>query len=552
MRCSIPHCVAIIGCILLHFLVADRSPALEWNEYHENQVSRFYTGSDRNFVGNGFDWSGVGIIQGSGGISGFWVTMISDQYFLSAHHIGISGASNTVHFYPTNNINDGFESATIDSTFGEQIAGSDLWLGRLTSAPSSAIKRYPLMKRSGGANYLSFLSPDVYAVGYRYRSDGAYSDYDRYFAGTNQILSLSYDHVTGQEYIQWNRDTSAGGNEVGLIDHDSSGPTFGVSPMGTLGLVGIHNAATGTLSQDISVPSYTTQIISEVPETVVVMTDLLGDLNGDYRVSSGDYSILMSHYNQSGAYNYNQGDLNGDGHVTTADYSALISKYGQNLFAPSDFDQNATVDKNDMLQIANHWHTNVAAKTNGDANGNGYVDGYDINVFNANRRYDNWTQPAIPNPIPGDVLLDDVVDVSDLGFVEIRFNQSCSAGNNWCEGADIDHSGTVGTGDVSTVYSNMGNYIPADINGDKIINNADLDVVLGHWLQSTSNGKADGDLNLDGVVNASDFSIMADWWGRGVGNSASQPTLVNVPEPSLGLLLLSSLSLFPNRKHRRY
>jgi hypothetical protein len=59
-----------------------------------------------------------------------------------------------------------------------------------------------------------------------------------------------------------------------------------------------------------------------------------------------------------------------------------------------------------------------------------------------------------------------------------------------------------------------------------------------------------GDLNGDGVVNAADLSIMADWWGRGVGNFSQQPALNVVPEPAVALLSLMAL-LFGVPRRRR-
>ena len=54
-----------------------------------------------------------------------------------------------------------------------------------------------------------------------------------------------------------------------------------------------------------------------------------------------------------------------------------------------------------------------------------------------------------------------------------------------------------------------GTTVRGDINGDGIVNAADLAMLLAEW--GSSNGSAD--LNGDGVVNAADLAIMLANWG---------------------------------------
>ena len=49
---------------------------------------------------------------------------------------------------------------------------------------------------------------------------------------------------------------------------------------------------------------------------------------------------------------------------------------------------------------------------------------------------------------------------------------------------------------------------PADINGDGVVNGADLSILLGNW-----GGAGESDINGDGVTNASDLAIMLANWG---------------------------------------
>jgi len=50
---------------------------------------------------------------------------------------------------------------------------------------------------------------------------------------------------------------------------------------------------------------------------------------------------------------------------------------------------------------------------------------------------------------------------------------------------------------------------PADLNGDGIVNGADLAIVLGNWGSS----EPIGDINCDGTVNGADLAIVLGAWG---------------------------------------
>jgi hypothetical protein len=48
---------------------------------------------------------------------------------------------------------------------------------------------------------------------------------------------------------------------------------------------------------------------------------------------------------------------------------------------------------------------------------------------------------------------------------------------------------------------------PGDLNGDGVVNAADLAILLGAWGTS-----GPGDFNLDGVVNAADLATLLGYW----------------------------------------
>jgi hypothetical protein len=51
------------------------------------------------------------------------------------------------------------------------------------------------------------------------------------------------------------------------------------------------------------------------------------------------------------------------------------------------------------------------------------------------------------------------------------------------------------------------------LNGDNVVNGADLGLMLGAWGPCPSSPCA-ADLNLDGVVNGADLGLMLGAWGN--------------------------------------
>jgi hypothetical protein len=49
-----------------------------------------------------------------------------------------------------------------------------------------------------------------------------------------------------------------------------------------------------------------------------------------------------------------------------------------------------------------------------------------------------------------------------------------------------------------------------DINGDGIVNSADLGFIIAAWNQTGANA---ADLNLDGIVNSADLGLLISAWG---------------------------------------
>ena len=101
--------------------------ALDWGFESNNYIDTY--NADRHdpfnnspdFVAKGLDLSGVGVFHKPADNTDWWVTMISDRYFLTAAHVDPNNGGTTAHtvnfFYNfADSIPD--ESALIDKDFG--------------------------------------------------------------------------------------------------------------------------------------------------------------------------------------------------------------------------------------------------------------------------------------------------------------------------------------------------------------------------------------------------------------------------------------------------
>lgn len=90
--------------------------------------------NDPAFIGAAYDWSGVGRAA-----SGAWATLLTPNVFLSANHFH-PGIGSTVTFYPGNDPAATAITGTVAG--GQQIAGSDLWIGHFASALPPSVQSY--------------------------------------------------------------------------------------------------------------------------------------------------------------------------------------------------------------------------------------------------------------------------------------------------------------------------------------------------------------------------------------------------------------------------
>lgn len=230
-------------CLAWCGMLGGLSAALQVASY-DADVNERLNGS-ANFIGAGYDWSGVGQTS-----DGRWVTMISDEYFISVgHYHPVAGADN-VRFYLSDSLSGGFEDYMVDTSFGIQLMTdqglSDIWIGRLTSSTSSNISSYEIFDPLPSPDILE--GEDVFVVG-----NSGQGSYQNFRVGTN-VLDLD-DGTLG--VAERSVSVVNGWSATAIYDADvpydtffqsgdSGAPTFIVND-GVLELVGVHSVA-GTIT----------------------------------------------------------------------------------------------------------------------------------------------------------------------------------------------------------------------------------------------------------------------------------------------------------------
>ena len=214
--------------------------------YDPKRHDRFYSGSDRAFGWENYDWTGVG--QGYAGAVA-WATLISDTYFIGANHFQ---AGTPIRFWKSNDPAD-YVDCTVAS--GQQVdAQADCFLGRLSSAAPAAVKRYAI-----GSGYAGELGLEVVGVGH----GAAHSNSANQVFGRNNVDALYDQPGSGyKQEFEYVNDHAVGfsPDEFEYEGGDSGGPTFAIIA-GAPVLVGEHHAVSGsTYSFDSSVSARSSDI----------------------------------------------------------------------------------------------------------------------------------------------------------------------------------------------------------------------------------------------------------------------------------------------------
>ncbi|MGE3779784.1 MAG: hypothetical protein AB7F89_21535, partial [Pirellulaceae bacterium] len=106
--------------------------ALIVQSYSPERHDRFVNSPE--FVGSGFDWSGVGRSN-----TGAWGTLVSPSHVIGASHAATNG---TLRFYLSNDPNGAYVERNVLS--GTAIANSDLYLATLDAPITSGVGIFPL------------------------------------------------------------------------------------------------------------------------------------------------------------------------------------------------------------------------------------------------------------------------------------------------------------------------------------------------------------------------------------------------------------------------
>ena len=193
------------------------SAAMVVQGYNPANHDRFYVGADKAFIGDPYNWSGVGV-------NGFasWATMISPDYFISANHSHPADGS-TLTFYYSNDPNGGYETATVDS--GQYIGDADVWLGKLSAPVSSNVAKYPVLSLPSLSAYVG-LTVNTFGLS------------NSSIASQNQRLGRNVITVDTAAVFEYNYDAPGLGADESLATSGDSGAPAFVVVGGTPALVG--------------------------------------------------------------------------------------------------------------------------------------------------------------------------------------------------------------------------------------------------------------------------------------------------------------------------
>lgn len=219
---------------------------------------RFYVGVDKAFIGDPYDWSGVG----KNVAANAWGTMISESYFLTATHRR-PAINDTMRWHGDNDAAGQFIERTVVS--GTQIAGTDLWLGKL-SAPINqggepTIAIYPLATFSAPSGYNNL---PIYTMGQGTGTTVTHQRLGRNIIDPGTVQLLTEGPSSGLIYTyDFLATGGVGADESLLVSGDSGAPSMAVID-GQLALVGIHWVTSSGVSPPFSGDTLVGQYINQI------------------------------------------------------------------------------------------------------------------------------------------------------------------------------------------------------------------------------------------------------------------------------------------------
>ncbi len=141
-------------------------------------------------------------------------------------------------------------------------------------------------------------------------------------------------------------------------------------------------------------------------------------------------------------------------------------------------------------------------------------------------------------PKPGDANLDGVVDAAD----ELLVTGNLNTAGGWADG-DFNGDDMVTQADLDILLGNLAG-IDGDLNGDGFVGIDDLNIVLSNWNLSVPPANPLSDPSGHGFVGIHDLNeVLGNW------NAGTPPASAAVPEPAtLALLALAGTLALGRRR----
>lgn len=356
-------------------------------------------------------------------------------------------------------------------------------IGIFTASAASAAPEYPLF---GDLNDDCIVDKaDIYAV------MGAMKGRSIYDADLNNDGTVdAYDYYL----VYGSQNTTCGRRLIGDVNGDGVVNTGDV--LDVLGGTG----STGINALDINNDQAVNQIDIDMVTAQMGATmgrRVLGDVNGDYKVSSADIlealaqvsggldaadadqdgevdstdiAIIQSQIGET-ACSQLEGDANGDRKVDVYDLIVTYISVGSTL-TQFDCDKDGDVDVDDYWTVNNALGSIAADALEGDINGDWVVDDADIDLLDAVIGTD-WTQ--------ADIDASGSVAVSDLLEVNAAYGTASGEEND----GDIDMNCEVDAQDLALIQATMGtSFAPADLDGNGVVGAYDVVLLSGNFGQT--------------------------------------------------------------------
>lgn len=249
-------------------------PLLSWSAINIDAFTTLKNdrfANDAQFIMSQYDLSGVAIAD-----NGRFVTMVSNNVFLSAHHFYPSNGS-SVTFYATNDSAGGSAVRTVQSS--QRIGTTDIRIGILNAPLSSAYKTYNFSTEdidSFSIDPNAFTQSDIYLQNAYIlgRSPSTFSISQDLAVGRNVIDNFGSITVSGTTdlaaitTVNDNGDTNYVTHEAKLNIGDSSAPMFIDDGNGGLTMVGINWFIGNDGSNDINGQSYLGNYDTEIQDYI--------------------------------------------------------------------------------------------------------------------------------------------------------------------------------------------------------------------------------------------------------------------------------------------